>query len=325
MDCLEAIPEKTSITGVTDDGHESLLDVHFVLDGVPLNQGEAIASAMGKPYGEIGIKINPTFQEVSFPADGVGANGLPHIAPDKLLKLTRDLIGGYRPYRSDAVYTMTTKNLISSGATGSAVAGQADCIGGVRFPDSAFAVGEVIERDSQLDNWRASHIAAHEIGHLLGAHHHYANCAQADPQDVIDDATPCTLMFNDVGFQSMRFSTLEGATVRGHMLEFADHTPSDSPPEIPRVVEFNAAGDGRITMDDPVDRCIEGVRLDVQRMRRGTWVEVEQLTTDEKGFFGTTYRLGRGSFRGMVASSEAHDGTSWRTCAESVSTVVKRR
>lgn len=37
-----------------------------------------------------------------------------------------------------------------------------------------------------------------------------------------DDYSPCTLMFNYVDLQSLNFSTLEGATVRGHAVQYAN-------------------------------------------------------------------------------------------------------
>ena len=66
-------------------------------------------------------------------------------------------------------------------------------------------------------------VAAHEIGHLMGAHHHYANCVEGiAPDELLGlELTPCTLMFNAVNPASLRFSAVNGPVVRGHAVDFA--------------------------------------------------------------------------------------------------------
>ncbi len=62
------------------------------------------------------------------------------------------------------------------------MAGVAYCIGGVRYADTAFAIGEGSSPwETTLDDKTFSaKIAAHEIGHVMGAHHHYGNCVEGD-------------------------------------------------------------------------------------------------------------------------------------------------
>ena len=145
----------------------------------------------------------------------------------KMINLSRKQFGGERPRGFDVVYTLTDLDMTAPGL-GSAVAGQADCIGGVRYDRHAFAVGEI----SQYENLRfgpvtfyyaaTSKIAAHEIGHLMGAHHHYQDCVEGIPTELEEgEPSPCTLMTNFVDFQSLNFSVVEGATVRGHAVDFA--------------------------------------------------------------------------------------------------------
>jgi hypothetical protein len=108
------------------------------------------------------------------------------------------------------------------------VAGLADCIGGVAFPSRAFAVGEVLDPDgvdlgiAVLSANLTAKVFAHEVGHLMGGHHHYANCAEGIASDPNEVGTPCTLMFNDVGFSSLAFSTVNTLVVRGHSEAYTD-------------------------------------------------------------------------------------------------------
>ena len=91
------------------------------------------------------------------------------------------------------------------------------------YADRAFAVGEFtpIAQTSLVLYALGTHFAAktfaHEVGHLMGAHHHYANCAEA----AVPGAAPCTLMFNFVDIQKLQFSTLNSLVVRGHAQLYA--------------------------------------------------------------------------------------------------------
>ena len=53
-------------------------------------------------------------------------------------------------------------------------------------------------------------VFAHEMGHLIGAHHHYANCVEGNLSSTDqNDLSPCTLMFPAVNFASLNFAALE--------------------------------------------------------------------------------------------------------------------
>lgn len=315
-DCLDPVPEQAV---VADDGKETVLDVHFVLDDFSLSQAEAAVAYMQRPFAELGIKIEATFEEVSFPTE-TSFEGRPSIDPIELMNLTRDYLGGYRPHGADVVYTMTGKELVSSGAIGSGVAGQADCIGGVRFPDYAFATGEALAGEERLDR-RTAVIAAHEIAHLLGAHHHYANCAQGNPDEIVNNWTPCTLMFNDIALISLRMSTVEASVVRGHMLAYADNTPTGPPEPIQREVKLRATKSGfkgGIYMDDFFEECSNGVEVTIERKRGRGWRPVAYATTNTIGLFSLDTKAA-GTYRAVAPETMAHDGTNWRTCPETVS------
>ena len=71
-----------------------------------------------------------------------------------LIDQSKALFGGARPAGIDVVYTLTSKDIQAGGNT--AVAGLADCIGGVAFDDRAFAVGEEFTTDESLASARPS-------------------------------------------------------------------------------------------------------------------------------------------------------------------------
>jgi hypothetical protein len=214
--CVAPVPPAIGIPGVTDTGQTVSLDVAVLLDDVDLGLATQIMNKAAQSYAPIGIDLRVvSYAEVAF--DGTeGAD---------IIQQAKDLFGGQRPAGSDLVYVLTGKDITNAGDTG--LAGLADCIGGVRFATRAFAVGEavgiepfpvgpfVLEVDAHPE------IAAHELGHLMGAHHHYANCVEGNLSGEPNDLSPCSLMFNFVDFQSLNFSVLNGTVVRGHAVQYA--------------------------------------------------------------------------------------------------------
>ncbi len=218
--CTQVVPAAVSL-----DTTAVSLEVRVLLDGIGLERGQTIFDRANAAYGPLGLRLVPSFEAVSFgsdgePADGEDAHGL--------IDQAKSRFGGQRPAGADVVYVLTAKDISALGQT--AVAGMADCIGGVAFADRAFAVGEDI--DTRIPSFDiglrfladlSAKTAAHEIGHLFGGHHHYANCAEGTPSAATDrEFAPCSLMFNDLSLQALRFGVLEGVTVAGHAQCYAD-------------------------------------------------------------------------------------------------------
>ncbi len=206
-ECTEAVPAAIAPPSSTPE----TLVTRVLLDGVSSAQAATYTAQARRAYGPMGISfVVDAYEAVSFSGDD--AQGL--------INQAKARFGGARPAGTDFVYVLTSKDIQAGGQT--AVAGLADCIGGIAFPARAFAVGEVLDPDSSslagltLTGNLTAKVFAHEIGHLLGAHHHYANCAEGIPSDANELGTPCTLMFNDVGFSSLAFSTVNQLVVRGH-------------------------------------------------------------------------------------------------------------
>ena len=207
--CLEAVPAAVP-TGLPSP---ITLDVTVLVDGAPAIAPSTVLATAEQSYRSLGITFKPTFHSVSL--SGSSASGL--------IEQAKAVSGGRRPSGSDVVLVLTDKNIEEDG--NDSVAGLADCIGGVAFPDRAFAVSEVFSPATDrfalgpvaLFNNLSAKVAAHEIGHLLGAHHHYANCVEGIPSELTQlEVSPCTLMFNSVDGASLNFSAANGLVVRGH-------------------------------------------------------------------------------------------------------------
>jgi hypothetical protein len=216
-DCTEAVPAAVGASGVTDRGQSVRLDVAVLLDGVSLSRGRAVMRRAARAYAPQRVSMRASYQGVRFVGDD----------PAWLISQAKRHFGGRVPKGKDVVYVLTSEDL-DDPTLGTAVAGLADCIGGIRYPEHAFAVGENFAGENESvgplkrNVYASAKIAAHEIGHLLGAQHHYANCAEGIPSETDQrEASPCTLMFNSLDLASLYFGTLEASVVRGHATEFA--------------------------------------------------------------------------------------------------------
>ena len=211
-ECTELVPAAISL-----DNTPVNLDTRVLLDGVSLERGQQVFQVARNSYAPLRINLIPTFETVSF--TGADAQGL--------IDQSKARFGGTRPAGTDLVDTLTNTDIHAGGQD--AVAGLADCIGGVAFPSRAFGVGENYTPDAApllgipIAGQLTAKVAAHELGHLMGGHHHYANCVEGvSPTDLEGDlVSPCTLMFNAVNPTSLNFSTVNGLVVRGHAEAYA--------------------------------------------------------------------------------------------------------
>lgn len=215
-ECLEPVPDSAGVAGVTDEGQDVSLDVYVLLDDVSLERGDAVFTQAAKSYAPVGITMNWKMRKVSFIGDDAA----------NLISQAKSVFQGERPNGFDIVYVLTSKDIQVLGLYG--VAGLADCIGGVRFPERAFAVGEVIPFEDLAFGPMTLYVnataetAAHEIGHLMGGQHNYANCAEGAPAGLEDgEPAPCTLMFNSLDFMARPFGQVNTAIVRGHAVNYA--------------------------------------------------------------------------------------------------------
>lgn len=226
-ECLELVPEAVAVP-ILDDGQPVELSVMLLLDGTDAAVAEQLMIRAAESYRP--LNINLVLKKVLTVAYATSVS-------DELIGEAKATVGGQPPKGIDLVGVFTNKSMQSATGGAGTVVGQADCIGGVRWPDTSFFVVSDIRNieDPQTGTTgtlnslglnpnvdATAEVFAHEIGHLMGAHHHYANCAEgnlssAGPSDV----SPCTLMFPAVNFASLNFAALEAATVRGHAVNYA--------------------------------------------------------------------------------------------------------
>ena len=229
-ECSETIPAAYS-TDVTGSGPAVSLEVLILLDGVEQQAATEAVALAARPYSSLEVNLVPTYQKVEIAPDSTRPDpdtGRPRPAVEvqDLVAAAKAAVGGERPTGIDVVYVMTSKDLYLAGSSDD-IAGWADCIGGVRYPKRAFAAGETPASFNSLGlNYyldATAKVLGHEIGHLLGAQHQYANCAQgADSGDVSRmEPAICTLMFMYLDFQSLHFGALDGAVIQGHARAYA--------------------------------------------------------------------------------------------------------
>ena len=226
-ECLELVPENVAVP-VLDSGQMVELSVLLLLDGTDAAAAEQIMARAAESYRPLNI---------SLVLKGTKAVAYTTTISDQLIEEAKVTVGGVPPKGIDIVGVFTNKDMQAATGGAGTVVGQADCIGGIRWDDTSFFVASDI-RDIEDPSTgttgtlnslglnpnvdAAAEVFAHEIGHLMGAHHHYSNCVEgnltsAGPSDV----SPCTLMFPAVNFASLNFAALEGSTVRGHAVNHA--------------------------------------------------------------------------------------------------------
>jgi hypothetical protein len=226
-ECLEAIPEEVMVP-VLDSGQPIELSVYLLLDGTSSAVAQQVMARAAESYRPLNISLT---------LKGTKTVAYNTLVSDQLIAEAKATMGGKPPKGVDVVGVFTTKEMQAATGGAGTVVGQADCIGGIRWDDTSFFVVSDI-RDIEnpttgntgtLNSMglnpnvdATAEVMAHEIGHLMGAHHHYANCVEgnltsAGPSDV----SPCTLMFPAVNFASLNFAALEGSTVRGHAVKHA--------------------------------------------------------------------------------------------------------
>lgn len=212
-DCTQIPPESAPPPAVSTD-QVLPVEVRVLVERADLATAKGYMQIAKETYERIGVRLKVRFQTVVPPEEweqGFGKGP----SQDQLMEFVKGVFGGRRPAGVDVVYFMTRYW----------AGGFSDCIGGVRFPERAFAFGSIdYSTEDAVPSPTANEgvIAAHEIGHLLGAHHHYANCVEAQPSGALrGDTNPCTTMWPAAANASSTFGLLERSFIRSYAAEYA--------------------------------------------------------------------------------------------------------
>lgn len=208
--CTEIPPEDNpaSIVSGTDP---LTLKVRFVFERGDRKLAKNYVATTVGAFDRIGVDLEPSFERIDVPEDW--EEDALSSGPDmrEQIEHVRGHYGGRRPKQTDAVYYFSRYW----------AGGFADYIGGIRWADRAFAIGstdyatEGIVPSPTVDE---GVIAAHELGHLLGAHHHYSNCAEAAPKGTLAGSPgACTTMSPFAATASTTFGLLEAAFIRHYV------------------------------------------------------------------------------------------------------------
>ena len=222
-ECDGAVVPANLASGSTGDGQNISLDVLVLLDvhdAAKKVDVEATLAGAARIYAPLRITLAQTVKKMTL-APTTPAT----IEATDLIDLARTSVGGARPTAVDVVHILTTRELTSDDEP---VVGYADCIGGVRYPTRSFSVSSIPVESSSVGPVNiyvdgTVETVAHEIGHLLGARHEHANCAEGTGAEDVGKTDPsaCTLMSRFLELQSPDFGTLESLVVRGYAEDYA--------------------------------------------------------------------------------------------------------
>ncbi len=204
QNCVQAPPERTPAVPA-DTSRRLPLRVRLVTSVADLPFMKKESAYLVEVYRRIGVDVRVSLDTMAVPD-----------SKDQfvLIDAVRARYGGMRPRGTDVVF-LGTDNFAGGGF--------ALCVGGVAFPEQAFAVGGLHYKANgsvSVPYVRAGLIAAHEIGHLLGGQHHYATCGLGADTSAPGTAGPCTVMFPAAAGASGGFSPLETAYLRDYAGRF---------------------------------------------------------------------------------------------------------
>lgn len=216
QDCGPQAPAHLALRGVTDEAETISVDLLVLLDEKATKTiAQRVFAEAARSYEPLGIKLRVAgYRKVQLQGSDTPS----------LISQSKALVGGAVPKGIDVVYTLTTKSPLTV-LNQPIAGGQADCIGGIRFPNRSFVVGAFVEPvpigPLTFHVYSSARVAAHEIGHILGGQHQMGNCVEGITDFATDDPTPCTLMSEAADFDSRHFGTLESAVVRGYAVAYA--------------------------------------------------------------------------------------------------------
>ncbi len=221
LECIRPVPSDVADpSGLVVGWPTRVLDVALAVDAefegrYPNGAWRSVAEGwLSEASAVFERDVDVEFRVVDAHAHLPGMLAATHSA-DLLDELRAHYLADHADLARDDVHLFTGKELSNA-------IGQANCIGGAGDPNVAFTVSmgahldPTVFRGFSLDNNEYVKVAAHEIAHIMSAHHHYGNCAEAVREySVREPVEACTLMFPFVEFQELRLSTVNRLVTRG--------------------------------------------------------------------------------------------------------------
>jgi len=223
----DAVPAALSVSG---SGPTVRLRVLYALDGITIPEARRIVDRAARIYAPMHVELTATYAPFRLPSDGVAADGQPTVG---VVAALRAVQARYErpPAGHHVVHLLTAKDLVDDRAPQrdgkDTVAGIATCVGGARYDGQQFSVGEAKFRffePGAPDDFHAI-VVAHEIGHLLGAQHHYGNCHEGRTR-IPGFTGSCTTMSPFGLANSEVFGTLERRVIRAYAEDVASRGAS---------------------------------------------------------------------------------------------------
>lgn len=193
------------------------LEVLVVADPSALGDAEREVTRAADAFAPHGIRLVPSFRTIPVPDfDG----------DDRAyMEWLKQQVGGVPPAGFDVVYLALHRPI--------GVGGRASCVGGVAWDRESFAIGMLTMSGLvgvSIEGYPlpsgppipddGAKVAAHEIGHLLGAHHHFGQCGLGFRAD--DPAHPCDVMFSAPKQQmGLFFGPVTGPVIRHFAFRYA--------------------------------------------------------------------------------------------------------
>ncbi len=231
--CLEETP--AAISTAVPGSAPVALRVLLQTDHVPRDAVIGAVDEATRVLGTAGIDATFVVRRLDLRSDGKNVEGdRESLRVADAHEAQRRATGRSEPAGFDLVHLLTTRDLYEDelgGGPNFGVAGHAECIGGIRFDGWGYSVSEVPPRQRYLKGTSIKMQAemrgramAHELGHLMGAHHHYTACGPTAVEELSESqGGVCSVMFPDTAVHGPSFDPVNAQIVRGHAEEWAGH------------------------------------------------------------------------------------------------------
>ncbi|HUR76985.1 MAG TPA: zinc-dependent metalloprotease family protein [Acidimicrobiales bacterium] len=214
--CYYGVGPRATVAAASDSNQKVLLRTLVLVDRARPSIAPTIMRRVIEEFGRIGLVLDVTYQPITLHGTDSA----------QLMKETRAHLARARITGFELVHVLTGADLTIDG---NQIAGQAYCLGGIRYAKYYWAMS--ISETTWPESWGVGYktffkggaalVAAHEIGHVLGALHQHGNCAENAKSALrASEATICTVMDTTLYYSKLRFGRAERAVMRGFAIRY---------------------------------------------------------------------------------------------------------